>query len=481
MPETNLKRKTLSNLLWRFFERCGAQLVSFVVSIVLARILSPEHYGAIALVTIITTILNVFVDSGLGNALIQSKDAGDVEFSTVFFTNVAFCVLLYLLLFFTAPFIALFYKDEALTPVIRVLGITLIISGLKNIQQAYVAKNLLFKKFFFATLTGTAVAAVVGITIAYKGGGVWALVAQQLVNITIDTIVLWIIVPWKPKPLFSLDALKRLFGYGWKLLVASLLHTIYVDIRQLVIGRVYTPSDLAFYNQGQKFPQFISSNINYSIDSVLFPVLSKEQENVNKVKEMTRRSIKVAAYIMWPLLLGLAAISKNLVTLVLTDKWLPCIPYFIISCFCFGFQPIQSANLNAIKALGRSDIFLKLEIIKKTISTAIVFISMPFGVYAIALGGLIYEIIAGICNSFPNRKLLGYSFLEQIRDMVSSFTVALFMAVLVYILPLSFLSIPLQLIIQIICGATFYVGVTGLLKFETLKYIKNLVSNSRTK
>lgn len=475
MNEDSLRKKTFVNLFWRFLERCGAQFVSFIVSIVLARLLLPEDYGIVALVTVIISILNVFVDSGLGNALVQRKNAGDLEFSTVFYTNVFVCVILYMILFFISPYIAVFYKNENLTSVIRILGFTLIISGLKNIQQAYVSKKMLFKKFFFATLLGTVVSAVVGILLAYKGCGVWALVVQQLVNLFIDTVVLWIIVPWKPSFKFSFMVLKDLFSYGWKILIASLIHTVYIDIRQLVIGRVYTPLDLAFYNQGQKFPQLISTNINNSIDSVLFPVLSDVQDTKTVVKAMTRRAIKIAAYIMWPLLLGLAAVSGDLVKIVLSEKWIGCVPYFVIACFCFGFQPLQSANLNAIKALGKSDVFLKLEIIKKTIAMGIVIITIPFGVRAIAIGGLIYELIASICNSFPNKKMLDYSYVEQIKDMFPAFFVSLLMSGFVYFLPFSFLHPVVQLILKILIGIVFYVGVTALFHFDSYTYLKKIV------
>ncbi len=473
--QVSLKEKTVSNLIWRLFERCGAQFVAFLVSIILARILSPEQFGIIALVMIVTSILEVFVDSGLGNALIQKKDAGDLEFSTVFFANLVFCISLYVILYITAPFIAVFYKDENLKNVIRVLGLTLIVSGLKNVQQAYVSKKLLFRKFFFATLTGTILAAFIGILLAYKGFGVWALVAQQLVNITIDTFVLWLIVPWRPKRIFSFGVLKELFSYGWKILVASLINRIYIDIRQMVVGRVYTPSDLAFYNQGEKFPRFISSNIDSSIDSVLFPILSEKQEDVNAVKSMTKRAIKISSYIMLPLLLGLAATSKNVVKIVLTDKWLPCVPYFILGCVSFALQPVISANLNAIKAVGRSDVFLKLEIIKKSLSTAIVFITMPFGVFAIAIGSTIYCIIAAFINSFPNNKLLNYSFIEQLFDIFPQIIVSVLMGIIVYFLPLGNLPVIVQLLIQVLVGGTFYILVTAIFKFESYLYIKNFV------
>ena len=434
MAETvSLKKRTFSNLLWRFAERIGAQFVAFIVSIILARILSPEHYGLIALVTVVTSILNVFVDSGLGNALIQKKDADDTDFSSVFYANVVFCLFLYGLLFVSSPFIARFYKNEELVPVIRVLGLTLVISGVKNVQQAYVSKHLMFRKFFFATLGGTLIAAAVGIVMAVRECGVWALVAQQLVNASIDTCILWLIVPWKPKRLFSFSRLKTLFNFGWKLLVASLLHTIYVDIRQLVIGRVYSPADLAYYNQGQRFPQFIGSNINASIDSVLFPVMAEVQDDRVVVKAMTRRAIMTSSYIMMPLLFGLAGTSRNVITLVLTDKWQPCAPYLMLACFVFALEPVQTANLNAIKAVGRTDITLKLEIVKKTVSTSIIFLTMPFGVLAIAIGSAVYAVIASIFNSFPNRKLLHYSYFEQMKDILPSFLVALCMALIVYL------------------------------------------------
>lgn len=473
--EFSLRQKTFSNLLWRFMERMGAQLVAFVVSLILARILSPEHYGLIALVTVITSILNVFVDSGLGTALIQKKNADDTDFSTVFYANIFICIILYIVLFFTAPLIAHFFKKLELVSVIRVLGISVIISGVKNVQQAYVSKHLMFKKFFFATIGGAIVSAIVGIVLAVRGFGVWALVLQQLISAFIDTCILWLIVPWRPKRLFSLSRLKSLYSFGWKLLVASLINTIYLDIRQIVIGRGYSSSDLAYYNQGQKFPQLIGINVNSTIDSVLFPVMTEVQQDVLKIKMMTRRAIKTASYIMWPLLLGLAGVSHNVVTLILTDKWLPCVPYLILACFCFGFEPLQTANLNAIKALGRSDITLKLEIVKKSISTIIIFLTMPFGVLAIAIGSFIYTIIATVCNSFPNRKLLNYSYFEQIKDIFPSFFISICMSVLVYFLPLSTLPTTVQLILQILIGAIFYVSITALLRFESFIFLKNIL------
>ena len=356
---------TISNFIWRFAERCGAQLVTFIVSIVLARILVPEDYGTIALVTVFTAILQVFVDSGLGTALIQKKNADETDFSSVFYFNFTMCLVLYAGMFVAAPFIADFYEDSSLTAVIRVLSLTIVISGVKGIQQAYVSRNMLFKRFFFATIGGTIFSAFVGIGMAYAGFGVWALVTQQLSNMTIDTLILWITVKWRPQRKFSWARLKGLLGFGWKLLISSLLDTVYNNFRNLIIGKMYSSSDLAFYNQGDKFPKVIVTNINTSIDSVLLPTMSNAQDNPERIKQMTRRAIKTSTYIMAPLMMGLAFCAEPIVRLVFTDKWLPCVPFLRIFCITYMFWPVHTANLNAIKAMGRSDMFLKLEIVKK--------------------------------------------------------------------------------------------------------------------
>ena len=344
--------KVLSNFFWRFFERCGAQGVTFIVSIILARLLDPDVYGTVALVTVFTTIMQVFVDSGMGNALIQKKEADNLDFSSVFFFNISVCSLLYLIMFIAAPFIAAFYKMPELTSVVRVLSLILIISGVKNVQQAYVSRNMQFKKFFFSTIGGTIGAAVVGIVMAYLGFGVWALVVQMLFNAAVDTLILWITVKWRPKMMFSFQRLKTLFSFGWKLLASSLLDRVYNDLSQHIIGKLYSSNDLAFYNQGKKFPHLIVTNINTSIDSVLLPTMSKAQDDKNVVRSMTRRAIKTSTYIMMPVMIGLAVCAESLVSLILTDKWLPCVLFLRVFCITYAFYPIHTANLNAIKAMG---------------------------------------------------------------------------------------------------------------------------------
>ncbi|MFQ9516389.1 MAG: lipopolysaccharide biosynthesis protein [Eubacterium sp.] len=467
----DIKSKTVSGLIWRFAERCGAQGVSFIVSVVLARLLAPSDYGMIAMITVFISISQVFVDAGLGNALIQKKDADDVDFSSVFYFNIVVCILIYGVLFVASPAIADFYNTPDLTPVVRVLGLTIVISSLKNVQQAYVSKKMLFKRFFFSTLGGTVIAAVAGIVMAYMGFGVWALVVQNLVNLTIDTLILWVTVKWRPTLVFSLTRLKGLISYGWKLLVSALVDTVYNNIRQLVIGKIYSSADLAYYNKGKQFPNLVVTNINTSIDSVLLPALSEEQTNRQRVKQMTRRAIEISSYIMWPLMVGLAVVAEPLTRLLLTEKWLPSVPYLRIFCFTYVLQPIQTANLNAIKAMGRSDLFLKLEIIKKCIGLIILMIAMQFGVLAIAMSLLLYTVFASILNASPNKKLLNYSYLEQIRDILPSIFLSCIMGGIIYPISLLNCNYIIVMILQILAGAAIYGAGSVLFKMDSFYYI----------
>ena len=477
--DTFKNTRVISGFIWRFMERVGAQLVQFIVSIVLARILDPSVYGTVALITVFTTIMQVFVDSGLGNALIQKKNADDIDFSTVFYTNIVFCLFLYGVMWLFAPAIAGFYHQPELVPYVRVLSLTIVVSGIKNVQQAYVSRNMLFKRFFFATLAGTIGAAVLGITMALHGAGVWAIIAQQLFNLTVDTCVLWITVRWRPIRAFSFQRLKGLFSYGWKLLVSSLLDTGYNNLRQLLIGKIYSSSDLAYYNQGDKFPSVIVTNINTSIDSVLLPAMSSEQDHKDQVKNMTRRAIKTSTYIMAPLMIGLAACSKEVVALILTDKWLPCVPYLQIFCFTYMIWPLHTANLNAIKALGRSDMFLKLEIIKKCVGLTLLIITMRISVLAMAISLLFSGVCSLIINSWPNRKLLDYRVEEQIKDILPNIIMALVMGVGVYAIGMTPLPNLIKLIIQILAGLAIYYILSRITKNDTYYYAINLIQQRR--
>lgn len=471
----------INNFIWRFAERCGAQLVTFIVSIVLARILTPEDYGVVALVTVFTSILQVFVDSGLGTALIQKKNADDLDFSSVFYFNFVVCIVLYIIMFFTAPFISVFYNDSSLTSIVRVASLTIVISGVKGIQQAYVSRNMLFKRFFFATLGGTIFSASIGIGLAYAGFGVWAIVAQQLSNTAIDTLILWITVKWRPKKMFSIKRLKELLNFGWKLLVSSLFNTVYNNLRNLIIGKYYSSADLAYYNQGDKFPNLIVTNINSSIDSVLLPTLSSAQDEKNRVKNMTRRAIKTSTYIMAPLMMGLAFCATPIVRLILTEKWMPCVRYLQIFCITYMFWPIHTANLNAINAMGRSDYFLKLEIVKKAIGMLLLLSTMHFGIMVMAYSLLVTTVTSMIINSWPNKNLLGYSLKEQIIDIFPGIFLALLMGLSISLVRLLALPDIVTLALQISLGAVIYIGLSYVFKIESFEYLLNMVKSTLKK
>ena len=470
-----LKKNTITGFFWMFAERIGAQLVSFIVSIVLARILMPEDYGVISLVTVFITICNVFVGGGFGNALVQKNEADDLDFSSVFYFSFFFSLIMYLGIFFLAPYLAEFYHMPLVCPVVRVMGVRIVIASFNSIQRAYVSRTLQFKKFFWSTIFGTVISAIIGIVMAYQGYGVWALVGQYLTNTAIDTVVLFITVKWHPKIMFSFQRLKTLISYGWKVLVGSLIDALYEDFRSLYIGKLYSAQDLAFYTRGRQFSNLIVSNVNSAIMSVLFPVMSKKQDNRVELKAMTRRSIKISSYVMMPILFGLAAVAEPLVRLVLTDKWIPCVAFFQVLCFYFALMPIQTANLQAIYAMGRSDIALKLNIIKKTVGFLIILFSARISVLAMAYGGILIGIVASMVNAYPNKNLLGYGYREQIKDIIPHVFMSGVMSV--FVIAISFLKIPvmLTLIIQVIVGALIYIILSKLFKVDSFEYILNIV------
>lgn len=450
------KKSILTNLVWKFGERIAAQFISLLVSVMLARFLSPNEYGVVALVMVFITIANVFVSSGLGNALVQKKNADDVDFSSVFFVNLGISFLIYGFMFVIAPAIGKFYGMNILTPVVRVLSLRIPIAAINSIQHAYVSKNMLFKRFFWSTLFGTVLSGIVGVMMAIYGFGVWALVAQYLVNTCMDTIVLWITVKWRPVKKFSWKKVKTLINYGWKMLVSGLLDTGYSQIRNLLIGKLYTTADLAYYNQGDKYPQLIVININSSIGSVLFPAMAQCQEDKERVKQITRSAIQVSSYIMWPVMIGMIVVAEPLIRLILTEEWLPCVPYLQIFCFTYGLWPIHTANLQAIQALGRSDLFLRLEIVKKTMGIIVLLYTLRFGPLAIAEGMILTGVIGAVVNAIPNIKLLHYSFKEQMADMLAPFSLALVMGVCIYPIQKLGLGDIITIIIEVVAGVLFY-------------------------
>ncbi len=468
-------KNVLSNLVWRFLERSGSQIIQFVVSIILAQLLTPADYGVIGLITVFISIAQVFINTGFSQSLIQKKDADDVDFSSVFYSGIVFSIIIYGVLYFSAPFIASFYENELLTSIVRVLGLTVVVGSVNCVQTAYVQRTMQFKRFFWSTLIGTLFSAIVGITMAYKGFGVWSLVGQQIINTLVNTIVLWFTVKWRPILAFSFKRLKGLLSYGWKLLFAALFDTLYQNIYSLIIGKKYSTADLGYYNKGKQFSYLIINNINSSIDSVLFPAMSNLQESKESVKALTRRAIKTSTFVIFPAMAGLAAVATPLIRLLLTDKWLPCVPFLQFCCFAYAFWPIHTANLQAIKAMGRSDIFLKLEIIKKVLGIVVLIITVPLGLIPMMIGRCVTTLTGSFINAFPNRKLLDYSYFEQIKDIIPSLLISLFMAGVVLILGNLNINTILVLIIQIVVGIVIYVTVSKIFKIEAFEYIINML------
>lgn len=466
-----------TNFIWRFMERFGAQFVSFIISIILARLLDISDFGAVVLVTVIIDVLQVFVDSGFGNALIQKQNADDLDFSSVFYFNVFICIIIYIALYLFAPAISTFYEIDELTSLIRVLGLTMIFSGVKNVQQAYISRNFLFKKFFFATLVGTIGSAVIGVWMAYSGYGVWALVALNLFNITISTIVLWMTVKWRPQKMFSLERLKILFSYGWKLLAASLFTTIYANMRQVFIGKFYSAENLAYYNKGHEFPAKIVPLISTSVDNVLLPAMSSAQDSTTTVCLMTRRAARVISYLLWPCMIGLAVCSRSLVKILLTEKWLPCLPYLWVFCVEYAFWPISSVYNNSVKSLGRSDLILKIIVANRILGIVFLLISLNYGVFAIALSSLITTIFELIITSYINRKIFFYSVKEQLHDLLPPIVISFFMGVVVYAITFINLDDWQTLLIQIPLGIAIYIGLSILFHIDSFDYLYQIIKS----
>jgi len=471
MKKEITKTVILSNLLWKLLERAGTQGIQLVVQIALARLLMPEEYGIIAIIDVFITLSGIFVQSGLNTALIQKKDADEVDFSSVFYLSLVVAGFFYMVLFAAAPPISDFFNEPRIVPVLRILSITLFFSAFNSIQYAVIARNMEFKRLFFSSIAAVAASGATGIGMAFAGYGVWALVGQTITNQLVMIIVLWFTVKWRPKPIFSIAQVGALFSYGWKLMMSSLILMLYHNLRDVVIGKLYKPAMLGFYGMGYKIPALIIININGSIISVLLPALSSFQDDKEKVRKMVRRAIVTSSFIIFPMMVGLAVVAEPLVRTLLTDKWLPSVPFIQLACIAYGFWPMQTANLQAINALGRSDIFLKLEIVKTAIGLSILLIAIPYGVYAIALGGAVSGVIATAVNAYPNKKLLDYSYLQQLRDIMPSLLLALAMGGIVLSIRLLALDPLPTLILQILTGAGVYIALARLLKLECFAYL----------
>uniref|UniRef100_UPI003FEE4B1B lipopolysaccharide biosynthesis protein n=1 Tax=Fusobacterium mortiferum TaxID=850 RepID=UPI003FEE4B1B len=371
-----MENNLVNAFIWKFLERIGTQGVQFLLQLFLARLLIPKDYGIVALVTIFIAVSNVFIQSGFNIALIQKKKIDNIDLSSTFYISFFIATILYIILWLISPFVSNFYKIPELVMVIRIMSLTLFLGALNSIQNAIIMRELAFKKLFFSSLIAIIVSGSSGIILAYKGVGIWALIFQQLLNQLLISVILLFILEWKPKLVFSLKRVKKLFSFGGKLLCSALIDTIYKELVNIIVGKIYSPIMLGYYNRGEQFPKVLVNNFNGTIQSVIFPTLASVQQDKMKVKEIMRKGIMISSYIIFPAMVGLMAISEPLIRLVLTEKWLPCVPYLRIFCLSYALWPIHTANLQAINAIGRSDIFLKLEIIKKFIGISIILITL---------------------------------------------------------------------------------------------------------
>ncbi len=475
MDNEKLKDKAFSSTIWKFCERILAQFVSFVVSIVIARILSPNDYTVVSLVTIFFTFANVFVSGGFNTALIQKKDCDKEDYSSVLFTSVLSAFLIYTILFFCAPLIANAYRQPILTSIIRIMGLTLPIYAVNSVWSAYISIHLQFRKYFFATIGGTIISGVVGIFMASNGFGAWALVTQQMLNTIVGTFVLVCSTRIPIGLKISFIKLKNLFSYGWKIFVSSVLSATYSETIPLVMGIKYSGTDLSYYTKGKSFPSLISTTTTSTISSVLFPVLSTYKNDKEILLRYTRKFIRLASFVSFPLMLGMFAVADNFVITLLTDKWLPAVPYIRIFCIATMFDVIHIGNCETIKAMGRSEVYLLVEIIKKTMYflTIVLFLLLSNTPHSLAMAFIVCTFIAIGVNSVPNKKLIGYGFLLQIKDLLPNFILSAIMCVVVLTVGLLPLTPVCLLLIQVFIGILVYLVINLMIKNESLFFLLN--------
>lgn len=464
-------------LFWKLLERFGVQGVQFVLQIVLARILSPDDYGVLAIMVIFTTIANVFIQTGFNTALIQNKDVTEEDYSTVLWITLFIAGILYISIFFSAPYIGDFYSKPILVTPLRILALLLFPGALNSVQLAKVSREMDFKKVFYSNVGAIIVSGIAGIVVASFGYGLWALVIQSMLNVFIAAIVMQFTTKFKIYFKINFHRAKALFSFGWKLLASAVLDTVYQNLQSLVIGKKFDSETLGFHNRGFQFPQFLIISISNAIQSVMLPALSEKQDKKEEMKMLMRNAVSLSAFVIFPMALGLAGVAHPFVKLVLTDKWLPCVPYVQIYCFSFVFYPINACNLQAINAIGRSDWFLKLEIIKKTYGVIALMISIFFfkTPVAIAMSAVITTCISCFVNASPNKKLINYSYKEQITDLGPSFVISLIMFFAVQTVLLLNIGTAATLIIQIVLGVTVYLSVAAVAKVKPFIQLLNIM------
>lgn len=476
MSETR-SQKTLSSFLFKVVESLGNQGIAFVVSLLLARLLDTSDYGVLSMLLVFIAVAQVFVTSGLNTALIQRKDVDETDLSSVFYVSFGVAAAFYALLFALAPWLASYFNMPALKSTLRVMALILLPGSLVSVQTAVVARQMAFRKLMIASLCATVLSGTVGVVMALNGAGYWALVAQQMTNQCVLAILLLILIRWRPRRVFSFARVKSHLRFGWKLLVSGLLDTGFINLRSAVIGKKFSDDALAFYTRGKQFPELAMNAINGSISSVILPVLSEQQDETERMKQTMRRSIMLSSFLVVPMMAGLAAVAEPTIRLLLTDKWLPCVPFLQLCCMDYALYPIHTSNLSAINAKGRSDVFLKLEIIKKAYGLVILLVSVLCfdGVMAIAWGGVISSLVSAAVNAHPNRELIHYGFLEQMRDILPTILISLVMFGAVYAMNALALPAAALLVLQIAVGALVYGGLSLLFKVESVQLVGQVV------
>ena len=476
MADTEIKNKVMHGLFWKILENGGAQGIQFVIAIILARLLSPAEYGLVSIIMIFITIANVVVQNGFSTALVQKRHSDDVDFSSVFYFSLAIAAAMYVVLYMAAPSIAGFYRSDVLVPIVRVLSVVLFPGAVISVQTAYVSRKMEFKGLFKATMAAVLVSGAVSITMAFRGLGVWAMVGQQISYYLALMTALFVTVSWKPGFMFAIGRVRAMFAFGWKLLLAALLDTLFNNLYGLIMGKIYNEELLGAYNRGDQFPKLIVNNLGAAIQAVLLPAFSSRQGDIAQVRSMVRRAIRTSSFLVLPMLLGLFAVADTMVLALLGKKWMICVPYLRIMCIAYSFWPIHITNLQAINAVGRSDIFLKLEVIKKSIGImGLVIGAMYSPVILVSIKAGI-EFLCTFINAWPNKKLLGYSISSQWMDIMPSMALSAVMCIFVYFLQFALPGGPWgKLVMQIVAGALFYGGAAWILKMESFMYLLGMI------
>lgn len=454
-----LKDKVSRGFWWSSIERFSIQGIQFIVGILIARILTPGDYGLMGMIMVFLALSQVLIDSGFSTALIQKKDRTEVDYATVFYFNVVLGILFYLALFGAAPFISRFYQQPQLIPIIRIWGINVIFISLAVVQRAKLTIQVDFKTQAKASFLSVVVSGIAGIVLAYKGYGVWALVVQTLINNALNTLLLGWYARWIPVCTFSGESFLRLFGFGSKLLGAGLLDTLYKNIYPLLIGKLFNSAELGYYTRADQFSQLPSSNVTGIIQRVTFPVLCELQEDEEKLKQVYRKFIQMAAWFIFPLMLGLAAVSVPTIRLILTEKWLPAAPMLQLLCVSGMLYPVHALNLNLLNVKGRSDLFFRLEIIKKAIITVVILLTFRDGVIALIAGQVVTSYLILFINTYYTKKIIGYGILDQLKDLSTIFVLSALTALLMWGITLVPVHDALKLIFGIVTGAGVYLGV----------------------